>query len=217
MIANDVIQFLIASKALTFGDFTLKSGRKAPYFVNTGIFADGESIGRLGSYYARHIVDKGLSKADVLFGPAYKGIPLAVATATALHKDFGVTVGCSYDRKEAKDHGEGGVLWGAPITKGSRVVIVEDVVTAGTTLNKVVPLLRETSSAEILGVVILVDRCEKGESGISAVQEIQKRYDVPVLPIVTIHQIVKYLSEKDHGVSSTVKQKIDAYLEHYGA
>lgn len=208
--AKDVIDFLLESQALKFGEFTLKSGRKAPYFINTGIFADGAKLERLGAIYAQHIVSSGLAKADILFGPAYKGIPLCVATATALFRDFGVNVRCAYDRKEAKDHGEGGTLWGAPITASSRVVIVEDVVTAGTTLQKVIPLIRETTGATIEGIVILVDRCEKGVSGISAVREIEQAFNLTVSPILTIREIRSVLDD-------ALKIQIDSYLEQYGA
>lgn len=215
--SKEVTEFLLRSGALKFGDFTLKSGRKAPYFMNAGTFSDGETLSRLGHYYAQFIIDSGLKDCEILFGPAYKGIPLTVATSMALYKDFGVKTGCAYDRKEAKEHGEGGVLWGASIKEGAKVVIVEDVVTAGTTLSKVIPLLKNETKANILGIVILVDRCEKGKTDLSAVKEAEQEHGVKIYPILTIHSIIEALSSTSTVLTPEVKDRVTHYLGQYGA
>ncbi len=213
------IDFLVHAHVLTFGEFTLKSGRKAPYFINTGNFNDGEKITHLGQLYAAHIVHHALTKANTIFGPAYKGIPLCVATATGLFNDHGINVGFTFDRKEAKDHGDGGILVGRKLQKGDRIIIVEDVVTAGTTLNKIVPWVREFAPVEILGVVVAVDRCERGTGTLSAVHEIEQNLKVPIFPLVTIHTIVEYLSHDNESgfvLNAEMKDKIAAYLKEYG-
>ena len=214
------IDFLVHANVLTFGEFTLKSGRKAPYFINTGNFNDGEKICHLGQLYAAHIVHHALTRANVIFGPAYKGIPLCVSTAIGLFNDHGISAGFTFDRKEAKDHGDGGILVGNKLERGDRVIIVEDVVTAGTTLNKIVPWVRELASLEVLGVVVAVDRCERGTGTMSAVKEIEQNLGVPIFPIVTIHNIVSYLSESNESgliLSTKVKDSIAAYLKEYSA
>jgi orotate phosphoribosyltransferase len=216
-VKGEVIRFLIDANALKFGEFTLKSGRVAPYFVNTGSFDSGPRIAQLGGFYARAIVERGLDTCDTLFGPAYKGVPLAVAASISLHRDFGKSIGFTFNRKEAKTRGEGGVFVGAPLGKGTRALITEDVVTAGTTLNEVVPLLRDTVGVEISGVVVLVDRCERGESGEgSAVQTCEKNLGIKVFPIITVFDIISYLEEV--GSSMGVhRDGILRYLEQYGA
>jgi orotate phosphoribosyltransferase len=216
----DFIDFLVSSEALAFGDFTLKSGRKAPYFINTGKFESGAHIAKLGSFYAARVAQFGLDKVDVVFGPAYKGIPLAVTTAMALYLNHGKTVTFAFDRKEAKDHGDAGKVVGHKLRDGEKVLIVEDVITAGTTLREVVPLLRELAAVEIAGVLISVNRCEKGTGNLSAAQEAEQSLGVPVIEIVTIHQMVEYLSrENKSGVklSAEQQQRIAAYLKEYGA
>lgn len=172
--SGQVIDFLVQSGALKFGDFTLKSGRKAPYFINTGSFDDGAKIAKLARFYAQQIVSLGLQNVDAVFGPAYKGIPLCVATAMSLAQDFGSSMGFCFNRKEAKTRGEGGEFVGKPLTSGMRVVLVEDVVTAGTTLQEIVPLLRDKVGVQIAGVVILVDRDERGSGELSAVREAER-------------------------------------------
>lgn len=214
------IDFLVASGALTFGDFVTKSGRKTPYFVNTGNFNDGSKISKLGSFYASHFIAQGLQKADVIFGPAYKGIPLCVSTASALANEHKLNVGFSFDRKEVKDHGDGGRIVGRLVKDGDKVVLVEDVITAGTTLKEIVPFLRAIGKVEILGVIIAVDRCEKGAGTLSAVQEAQENLGVSVRPIVNIHHIVAYLSQPNSSgylLPVQLQNKIREYLEIYGA
>ena len=215
------IDFLLAAKVLSFGDFTLKSGRKAPYFVNTGNINDGPKIAALGEFYASHIAAQGWNSVDVIFGPAYKGIPLCVGTSIALSAQYGRGVGFTFDRKEAKDHGDGGLFVGTPLQKGTKVVIVEDVVTAGTTLQKVVPLLRSLASVEIVGVVVAVDRCEKGLHGeLSAVKEAESSLGIKVAPVVTIHHILSHLTSPSAGaylLGEDQKERAYAYLAQYGA
>lgn len=217
--AGNVIDFLVKSKALLFGDFTLKSGRKAPYFINTGKFDDGESISKLGELYAGHMINAGLSDIDVIFGPAYKGVPLCVATSAAMANQYGKKVAFSFNRKEAKTHGDKGMFVGRNLEKGMRVVVVEDVVTAGTTLREIVPLLRNDIGVDLKAVVVLVDRCERGQGKISAVQEVEKEFDIKVSPLVTIHQIVEYLSKPNSSgfeIDSTLMSRIRSYLLEFG-
>lgn len=217
--AGDVIDFLVRCNALKFGDFTLKSGRKAPYFINTGCFDDGAKITQLAHFYAHKIVSLGVADVDAVFGPAYKGIPLCVATAMSLARDFGVTTGFCFNRKEAKTHGDGGSFVGAPLRAGQRVVLVEDVVTAGTTLQEVVPILRSTLGVEVAAVVILVDRAEKGRGELSAVQEAQRDLDLRIEPIVTIHEIIEYLSTPNSSgfqIDAELRERIERYRAEYG-
>jgi orotate phosphoribosyltransferase len=183
---NAVIDFLVSSGALKFGDFTLKSGRKAPYFINTGSFDDGLKISELAKFYAQELIRLQLQDADIVFGPAYKGIPLCVATSYALAVDYGVNIGFCFNRKEAKTRGEGGEFVGRPLKAGMRVVLVEDVVTAGTTLQEVVPVLRERVGVEVAGVIILVDRDERGSGELSAVREAERDLNIKIHPIVDI-------------------------------
>jgi orotate phosphoribosyltransferase len=214
------INFLVRSGALTFGDFTTKSGRKTPYFVNTGNFNDGAKITQLGKYYAAHIMESGLGDANIIFGPAYKGIPLCVTTSAALFSEFNTNIGFTFDRKEIKDHGDGGKIVGSKIKDADKVVLVEDVITAGTTLREILPFLNSIAKVQVTGVVIAVDRCEKGTGNLSAVQEAQESMKVKVFPIVTIHHIVQHLSgANDSGFTLTedLKSRIAAYLEMYGA
>ncbi len=218
--SGQVIDFLVQSGALKFGDFTLKSGRKAPYFINTGSFDDGAKIAKLARFYAQQVVSLGLQNVDAVFGPAYKGIPLCVATAMSLSQDFGAAVGFCFNRKEAKTRGEGGEFVGKQLTAGMRVVLVEDVVTAGTTLQEIVPLLRDKVGVQIAGVVILVDRDERGTGELSAVREAERDLGITVTPIVNINRIISYLSEPNSSglqITPELQQRIVAYRQEYGA
>lgn len=220
MKTNEVIDFLIQSQALKFGEFTLKSGRKAPYFINTGCFDDGEKISRLAHFYAQKLVSLGLHKADAVFGPAYKGIPLCVSTAMSLKQHFDTNIGFAFNRKEAKTRGEGGEFVGTPLKRGTKVVLVEDVVTAGTTLQEVVPVLRERLGVEIAGVIILVDRAERGKGELSAVQEAEAELNIEIHPIVTIFDIISYLSKPNSSgfqIDTALQERIDEYRDEYGA
>ena len=184
------IRFMSECGVLKFGDFTLKSGRKAPYFINTGNYVTGRQISELGAYYA-DCIETNKIEADTLFGPAYKGIPLAAGAASALYGKYGRDVNFCFDRKEAKDHGEGGMFIGKKLTDGEKVVIIEDVMTSGKALREVLPKLREAADVNVTGMVITVDRMEKAlDSDMSAVQSAYKEFGVKVYPIVTINDII---------------------------
>jgi orotate phosphoribosyltransferase len=215
-----VIDFLVQSKALKFGDFTLKSGRKAPFFINTGSFDDGGKILQLSHFYARQILDSGLQNSDVVFGPAYKGIPLCVSTAMTLAKDYGVQIGFCFNRKEAKTRGEGGEYVGKPLTPGMKVVLVEDVVTAGTTLHEVIPVLRSKVGVEVAGVIILVDRDERGTGELSAVKEAERELNISITSIVNINEIISYLSQENSSgftIDDELLSRIKGYRAEFGA
>lgn len=192
---QDFIKFMVDSGVLTFGEFTLKSGRLSPYFMNSGNYKTGAQLARLGEFYAECIHDNGI-EFDTLFGPAYKGIPLAVSTAVALYSKFGVDVNYCFDRKEAKDHGEGGCIVGKQLTDGERVVIIEDVMTSGKALREVMPKLKEAANVNVAAMVIQVDRMEKGLNGDrSAVQEVSGEFGVNIYPIVNMNDIIDAISD----------------------
>ena len=205
------IDFALARQALRFGSFTLKSGRQSPYFFNTGVFDSGTALARLGEYYAAALVAAGLG-FDMLFGPAYKGIPLGAAVAIALARDHGRDVPFCFNRKEAKDHGEGGMTLGAPLA--GRVVIVDDVISAGTSVNESVGFIRAAGATPV-GVLISLDRQERGQGALSAAQEVEDRHGMPVLSIVTLADVRAYLA--DRGDAAQDLAAIDDYLGRYGA
>lgn len=210
------IRFMADSGVLKFGEFTLKSGRVAPYFINCGNFKTGAQLAKLGEYYAECINEHGL-KPQTLFGPAYKGIPLSVAASVALYNKFGMDCSYCFDRKEAKDHGEGGMFVGKPPEDGERVVIIEDVMTSGKALREVLPKLRGAANVDIEGMVITVDRAEKGlETNKSAVQEVHDEFGINVYSIVTINDIIAAL---ESGVVAGAEYvgKMKEYREKYGA
>lgn len=185
------IKFMVDNGVLKFGEFTLKSGRKAPYFINTGNYKTGSQLARLGKYYAACIKQNNL-EADTLVGPAYKGIPLAVTTAVSLAEEYGMDLNYCFDRKEVKDHGEGGLFVGKQLTDGEKVIIIEDVMTSGKALREMLPKLKAAANVEIAGMIISVDRMEKGlESDLSAVQEVYKEFGVKVYSIVTMADIIE--------------------------
>jgi len=198
---------------LKFGSFTLKSGRCSPYFFNAGLFNSGSAIARLGEYYADTIMESGL-KFDVLFGPAYKGIPLATAIAVALFTKYGKDVPVAYNRKEAKDHGEGGLLVGAPV-KGTRVLIVDDVITAGTAIRESLDILSE-EGASVAGVVIALDRQERASdtTDLSAIQGVKKEFDVDVISIVGLAELLKFL--QTYSIDENAAASVQAYRDRYG-
>lgn len=185
------IKFMVDNGVLKFGEFTLKSGRKAPYFINTGNYKTGSQLARLGKYYAACIQQNALN-AETLVGPAYKGIPLAVTTAVSLAGDYGVDMNYCFDRKEVKDHGEGGLFVGKQLVDGEKVILIEDVMTSGKALREMLPKLKAAANVEIAGMIISVDRMEKGlESNLSAVQEVYKEFGVKVYSIVTMNDIIE--------------------------
>ena len=187
---EEFIRFMVESGVLKFGEFTLKSGRKAPYFINTGNYKTGAQLAKLGEYYAACIHENGL-EADTLVGPAYKGIPLAVSAAIALYGKYGTDMSYCFDRKEAKDHGEGGLFVGKTLEDGERVILIEDVMTSGKALREILPKLEAAAKTKVVGMIISVDRMEKGlESGLSAVEEAYKEFGVKVYSIVTMADII---------------------------
>ena len=211
---NDFIKFMTECGVLTFGDFTLKSGRKAPYFVNTGNYKTGKQLAKLGEFYAECIKENGI-EADTLFGPAYKGIPLAVSCSVALFNKYGLDVNYCFDREEAKDHGEGGVIVGKQLADGEKVVIIEDVITAGTAIRQVIPVLKNAAEVDITAMVISVDRMEKGKGELSAVQEVKEEFGIDVYSIVTINDIIQAI--KDEVIEGKeYLDKMIAYRETYG-
>lgn len=189
------IKFMVESGVLKFGSFTLKSGRIAPYFINTGNYKTGAQLAKLGEYYAACIADNKID-AQTLVGPAYKGIPLAVTTAVALYNNHGIDMSYCFDRKEVKDHGEGGLFVGKQIEDGEKVLIVEDVMTSGKALREILPKLEAQAKAEVAGMVISVDRMEKGlTSDLSAVQEVYRDFGIKVYSIVTMSDIIKAIED----------------------
>ena len=207
---KEFIKFMCNSNVLTFGDFTLKSGRKAPYFINTGNYKTGEQIAKLGEFYAKCIQENQID-ANVFFGPAYKGIPLCVAAASSMYSNFDKNVNYCFNRKEAKDHGEGGVIVGHKISDTDKILIIEDVITAGTAIRETLPVLKATSeNAQLAGVIISVDRMEKGKGEKSAVQEVYDEFGIKVFPIVTVEDIIECI--KDGTIEG--KEYIDKMLEY---
>lgn len=207
---REFIQFALERGVLRFGEFTLKSGRVSPYFFNAGLFDSGLALAKLGRFYAQALMDSGVSY-DVLFGPAYKGIPLAATTAVALAEQHQRDVPWCFNRKEAKLHGEGGSLVGAPLA--GKVLIVDDVITAGTAIREVMQII-QAQDAQAAGVLIALDRQERGTGELSAIQEVERDFNIPVLSIVSLQQVLQFLAE-----SPELKQHLPAverYRENYG-
>ena len=205
---KDFIAYALNAGVLKFGEFQLKSGRTSPYFFNTGLFNTGSQLAKLGYFYAQALIQSGI-KVDVLYGPAYKGIPLVSATSIAYAELTGKDIPFAFNRKEAKDHGEGGVLVGAPLQ--GQVIILDDVITAGTSVRESVALINQ-AGATPAGVVIALDRQEKGQNDSSAVQEVEQQYAMPVVSIVNLANIVDYLAEN----ASEQLNSIKAYQQLYG-
>lgn len=216
---EDFVKFMVRSGVLLFGDFMTKSGRRTPYFVNTGNYKTGAQAARLGEYYARNIQEHVEGRIDALFGPAYKGIPLAVATGISMSELFGREINYCFNRKEKKDHGEGGRMVGYPLKDGDRVLIVEDVITAGTALREVLPIIKEEADVEIAGMVISVDRMERGKGQKTAIQEIYEEYGIPAYPIVTVEEIIRILHNNPVDgrvvIDDEMKARMEAYMEQY--
>ncbi|EAR61204.1 orotate phosphoribosyltransferase [Neptuniibacter caesariensis] len=207
---REFIEFAIEQNVLRFGEFTLKSGRTSPYFFNAGLFNTGTALAKLGRCYAQAIKNSGV-EFDVLLGPAYKGIPLAATTAVALSDQHGEDVPYVFNRKEAKDHGEGGNLVGAPLEGG--VMIIDDVITAGTAIREVMEII-DQAGAKPAGVVIALNRQEKGKGELSAIQEVERDYGMPVVSIVSLSDLIEYLSEK--GDMEAELAAIRKYRDEYG-
>lgn len=207
---REFVEFAVARQVLRFGEFKTKAGRLSPYFFNAGLFNDGEALSRLGAFYAKAILASEV-QFDMLFGPAYKGIPLVAAVAVALAQ-LGRNVPFCFNRKEPKDHGEGGLIVGAPMA-GRRVLIVDDVISAGTSVRESVDLIRG-AQAQPAGVVIALDRMERGQGPLSAAQEVQRTYHVPVISIATLEDLVAYLS--GHSEMARELQGVSRYRQQYG-
>ena len=209
------IEFAIARDVLRFGEFTLKSGRTSPYFFNAGLFKTGSALAQLGRCYAQAIADSGI-EFDVLFGPAYKGIPIAAAAAIALADHHGMDKPWCFNRKEAKDHGEGGTLVGAAL-EGQRVLIIDDVITAGTAIREVMQIL-DAAGATPAGVMVALDRQEKGKGDRSAIQEVEEEFSIPVMSVVALHQLIDFIEEKSRSEKHWLPHlnNIRAYRDQYG-
>ncbi len=218
---EEFIEFMVECQVLKFGDFTTKSGRKTPFFVNTGFYRTGSQLKKLGDYYAKAIEGAFGLDFDVLFGPAYKGIPLSVTTSIALSDAFGKDVRYCSNRKEEKDHGDKGILLGGPIEDSDKVVIIEDVTTAGTSIRETLPILKARGeNVKALGLVVSVDRCERGTGSKSALKEIEETYGIKTSAIVTMREVVEYLYHREIGgkvlIDDAMKAAIDAYYAQYG-
>ncbi|MCM1272455.1 MAG: orotate phosphoribosyltransferase [Clostridium sp.] len=217
---KDFIEFMIDCKVLKFGDFVTKSGRKTPFFVNTGFYRTGKQLKRLGEYYAEAIKNKFGFDFDVLFGPAYKGIPLSVAATMAIADKYDADIKYCSNRKEIKDHGDKGILLGSPIADGDKVVIIEDVTTAGTSIQETLPIVKAQGAVDVLGLVVSVDRMERGQGEKSALMEIEENYGLKTTAIVTMAEVVEHLYNKPYKgeviIDDTLKAAIDAYYEQYG-
>lgn len=217
---QEFIEFMIDCEVLRFGDFVTKSGRKTPFFVNTGFYRTGTQLRRLGGYYAQAINDRFGLDFDVLFGPAYKGIPLSVAASIAISEHYGKDIRYCSNRKEMKDHGDKGILLGSPIKDGDRVVIIEDVTTAGTSIQETLPIIRAQGNVTPIGLAVSVDRMERGQGEKSALTEIQENYGLLTTAIVTMAEVVEHLYNRPYKgrviIDDALKAAIDAYYEQYG-
>ena len=217
---EEFIEFMVECQVLRFGDFVTKSGRRTPFFVNTGFYRTGSQLKKLGEYYAQAIEAKFGTDFEVLFGPAYKGIPLSVAASIALSARCGKEIRYCSNRKEEKDHGDRGVLLGGPIEDGDRVVIIEDVTTAGTSIRETLPMIRNAADAKVLGLVVSVDRCERGTGEKSALEEIRSGFGIETCSIVTMKEVVEHLYGREINgkviIDDEIRARIDAYYEQYG-
>jgi orotate phosphoribosyltransferase len=206
---NELVPFLAKCGAIQFGSFVTKSGRISPYFVNMGTVCNGEGVSLLADCYAETFATYFAGKADNLFGPAYKGIPLCAATAAVLHKEHGINVSFTYNRKEAKDHGEGGVLVGDLYTEKKQVVIIEDVITAGTSIEEIMNIMNLIPNAKVIGLIVAMDRKEKLDGDKSALQQIKERYGIEAYAIASIDDILKFAPEE-------YKESIENYRKEWG-
>ena len=219
---EEFIKFMVDSKVLKFGDFTLKSGRKSPFFMNAGGYVTGSQLRRLGEFYAKAIHDKYGDDFDVLFGPAYKGIPISVVTAVAFSDLYGKEIRYCSDRKEEKDHGaDKGSFLGSKLQDGDRVVMIEDVTTSGKSMEETVPKVRGAANVEIIGLMVSLNRMEKGTGAKSALDEIKEKYGFDANAIVTMEEVTEFLYNKPYNgeiyIDDTLKAAIDAYYGQYGA
>ena len=212
---KEFIDFMLDSQVLKFGDFTLKSGRKSPFFMNAGLYITGSQLMKLGEYYAQAIHNTYGDDFDVLFGPAYKGIPIAVATTIAFEKLYGKEVRYCSNRKEAKDHGDVGILLGSPIKDGDRVVVVEDVTTSGKSMEETIPIVKAQGDVTIVGLMVSLNRCERGKGDKGALDEIKDLYGFDTNAIVSMEEVIEYLTGKGM-IDDDLKARLDAYYAEYG-
>ena len=218
---QEFIEFMVKSNVLKFGKFVTKSGRQTPFFINTGNYTTGEQLEKLGQFYAQTIKERIGTDIDVLFGPAYKGIPLSVAATIAISEKYDKDIRYCSNRKEVKDHGDKGILLGSPIQDGDKVIIIEDVTTAGTSIQETLPIIKAQGDVEVGGLVVSVDRMERGQGEKSALTEISEKYGMKTTAIVTMAEVVEHLYNKEYKgkviIDDTLKAAIDAYYEQYGA
>lgn len=217
---KDFIEFMVECGVLTFGDFTTKSGRKTPFFVNTGNYKTGSQLSKLGEYYAHAIKENFGAAFNILFGPAYKGIPLSVTTAISLSNLYGIDIGYCSNRKEVKDHGDTGILLGSKLKSGDKVLIIEDVTTAGTSISETMTILKAQGDVEAVGLIISVDRMERGQGTQSALTEVKEKYGMKTCAIVTMAEVIEHLYNREIKgkvlIDDEMKKRIDAYYEIYG-
>lgn len=217
---QEFIEFMVDSNVLKFGDFITKSGRKTPFFINTGFYRTGSQLRKLGQYYAKAIEEKFGTDFDVLFGPAYKGIPLSVAASMAMNELYDKDIRYCSNRKEVKDHGDTGILLGSPINDGDRIIMVEDVTTSGKSIRETMPIIKAQGDVKVLGLVVSVNRMERGTGEKSALDEIEETYGMKATAIVTMEEVVEHLYNKPYKgniiIDDTIKTAIDAYYEQYG-
>ncbi len=218
---KEFIEFMVDCNVLKFGDFVTKSGRNTPFFVNTGFYRTGAQLKKLGEYYAKAIESCFGTDVDLLFGPAYKGIPLSVTASMAFSEMYGKDIKYCANRKEVKDHGDKGILLGSPIDANDKVVIIEDVTTAGTSIKETMPIIKAQGDVNVLGLVVSVDRMERGQGEKSALEEIQEKYGLKTTAIVTMEEVVEHLYNKPYKgniiINDETKAAIDSYYDQYGA
>jgi orotate phosphoribosyltransferase len=213
---KEFTEFMLESNALKFGDFTLKSGRKSPFFMNAGAYVTGRQLHQLACFYAKAINDNFGLDFDVLFGPAYKGIPLAAATVMAIYELYGKEVRYCSNRKEIKDHGDTGILLGSKLKDGDRVIMIEDVTTSGKSMEETVPIVRSQADVEIKGLIVSLNRNEKGKGNRTALKEVSELYGFPAAAIVSMPEVVEILKEKKM-LDADLEERINAYYDQYGA
>lgn len=218
---KDFIEFMIEAGVLIFGDFTTKSGRKTPFFINAGNYRTGEHLEKLGDFYAKAINENIKDDFNILYGPAYKGIPLAVTTSVSLNRTQNRNVSFCSNRKEVKDHGDTGILLGSKLKDGDKLLIIEDVTTAGTSIYENMPIIKAQGNVDVIGLIISVDRMEKGQGDKNALVELEEKFDFKTCAIVTMEEVVEYLYNKEIDgkiiIDDKMKSMIDNYYEIYGA
>ena len=217
---KEFIEFMLDCGVLRFGEFTLKSGRKSPFFMNAGLYVTGTQLMKLGEYYAKAIHDRYGDDFDVVFGPAYKGIPISVATAIAYAKLYGKEVRYCSNRKEVKDHGDVGILLGGPLKDGDRIVVVEDVTTSGKSMDETLPIVKAAADVKLVGLMVSLNRCERGKGDKGALDEIRENYGLETAAIVSMKEVIEYLNGREVNgqvfIDDEMRAKLDAYYAEYG-